>query len=192
MNNIMTDQAIVIKAIANNQEVIDAFDRLVEYSNALEVRDGCLTDFIDEQTDRLADLSGQYSEAIEALRVDLKLAAVAVEDNYGLLEVRQGTVEGCVEQYVDMAASNNPIPVMKSTDGGYSEATTVDEEDIELTLYECVGCAKQYEIMTYPYMIVKHECEICDSHWVRKFWDDEDNKETVMMGETIRKRLERL
>lgn len=100
-NNIMTDQAIVIKAIAYNQEVIDAFDRLVEYSNTLEVQVGCYEDFIDEISWEGA-IGVVDQQTVEALRGDVAVAQRGVEDNYGLLEIRQGTVETVQKQCVDI------------------------------------------------------------------------------------------
>ena len=100
-NNIMTDQAIVIKAIAYNQEVIDAFDRLVEYSNTLEVQVGCYEDFIDEIS-REGAIGVLDQQTVEALRGDVAVAQRGVEDNYGLLEIRQGTVETVQKQCVDI------------------------------------------------------------------------------------------
>ena len=202
MENIIKDTTVIEKGLSpysashNFDGSMDALNRLVKYVHTLEVQNGYLTDFIDEQTDRLAGVSGQYDEQLEALRVALA-DAQTVDDNYGLLKKTEEAVEDWAERYVDMAEEPEMLDVSRLmlTDhaGGYSEATTEeDPEEVELTLYECVGCAKQYEILTIPKMIVEYDCEICDSTFVRKFWDDEDNKETVMMGETIRKRLERL
>jgi isochorismate hydrolase len=84
-DNVMTDNTLLSKAVQNDQDAVDALDRLMQYVHTLEVQVGYLTSCIDQFQDDRTVQSELWSSRLRALRELVADAERDVEDNYGLL-----------------------------------------------------------------------------------------------------------